>query len=196
MSGKVHYCFKMNTKNKTITQVASIRIARIAFGIACVKQYIYAVGGTGSESGLERDDENLVSCERYDIINNIWSDFVNISRALIAPTCITVDNRYIYAFGGDDFIETMNHAYFQRIDTESSTPYWEIITLPHQPGLLSIFQIGAMVSPCSTPERHQIILFGGGENRSPYELQTSVWELDVQIKSGICTLSKREDLAL
>lgn len=66
--------------------------AKQAFGVVCVMNHIYVVGGY-DVSGPQQ------TCERYDIITDKWDQLPNLPIKLLAANLVAINNRYIVAFG-------------------------------------------------------------------------------------------------
>ncbi len=150
-----------------MTRVADIGIARSAFGITFINQYIYCCGGTSGWS------QYLESCERYDMIQDKWKNYSQLPEQLIATTATKFEERYIYLIGG------LNHPYDNallhghiinvlRIDTQKLStqepylPQWERIQVTNQNILSLRCQIGVIpLEQKGKSNSHEMLLFGG-----------------------------------
>ena len=55
--------FKINLKENLIEKKASLPLAKQAFGVISIRNYIYVVGGYSGQNAVD-------TCERYDILTN------------------------------------------------------------------------------------------------------------------------------
>ena len=103
----VNRCFKLNIKNMQMTEIQTINMGRSAFGIVCIYNYIYCMGGS---AGL---GHYLNSCEKYDTITGKWSEFPSLPEHTIASSSVQFENRFIYMVGGFSYRSyTINYERF------------------------------------------------------------------------------------
>lgn len=111
----------------TLSKIAPLAIGRSAFGIAYLKNNIYALGGYNHLL------DNLAFCECYSLYSNTWSSFPDLPHPLISPTACSFDDRYIYLVGGSPEINRNYSAYLQsilRFDLDDTLlQKWESIDL-------------------------------------------------------------------
>lgn len=79
-------------------------------------------------------NQRLDKCERYNILTNVWEEFAVLPSYRVAPSAVTLENRYIYLVGGfnysqlfrreDQFINDI-----LRVDTQEDELQWVILKI-------------------------------------------------------------------
>ena len=105
-------------RNGTLIQLPNMINPREGHCLAAVgNSHIYAIGS--------RLYNTSKTCEVYSIENNCWREKPELNRNRYLSTAVTIQQRYIYVFGGYEPSVTD----IERLDTVSSDPpaYWELI---------------------------------------------------------------------
>ena len=93
--------------------------AKQAFGVCCINNHIYVVGGYQGKM--------TSSCERYDILSDSWEAIPSIPFETYSLSLTIVDKRFIVAFGlnSDNFM-TVNKQFEHLLclDTFNLTKGW------------------------------------------------------------------------
>jgi hypothetical protein len=94
--------FIYDPMNNMIEKLPDLNIPRAFIGLISTRACAYAFGGK------DRNGDNMISAERFDILNRKWIKMGDMRVARSLPQCIEVDN-IIYIMGGKEFsIECYN----------------------------------------------------------------------------------------
>ena len=159
--------FRYDHANKTLVPLAKMTTLRNSFGMCCIKNKIYAVGGYNYKEGA------LIKCEVYDIITNKWSpiNFLNIKSMnhSITPLYET----YIFKFGGMRYNmpdrKELSIDLFERYDIKAD--FWEKIKLKDN----NYFSTSPFITShagCCAINAHNILVFGGKNEKNEAQKQT------------------------
>jgi hypothetical protein len=105
-------------RNGTLIQLPNMINPREGHCLAAVgNSYIYAIGS--------RLYNTSKTCEVYSIENNTWREKPELNRNRYLSTAVTIQQRYIYVFGGYEPSVTD----IERLDTmtHEHPPYWELL---------------------------------------------------------------------
>ena len=137
-SPKIFY--KFNYKEKNFQKLPEMINIHSYHGMLGMNNFIYVISGFKTNK-----------VEKFDIIKNNWISLNDLNTSLSWPSCIELQNKYIYVFGGlsNSFEEIKNDKqYLQRLNIENIENKWEnifytfkdnnIIQLPFYFGIVNL----------------------------------------------------------
>ena len=141
--------YKFNKYQKSLSIKNPMNFARKAHGFIFFDDFLYACGG------LSENDENLDSCEKYDIRNENWINIAKMVKKSSYFTLIPYLNKSIFKFGG-----VQNSNLIERYDISSEK--WSEINF--------FCEIKNFIIPSLCGAAHindnEIMVFGGVEDHS------------------------------
>jgi len=84
--------FKLDLQSVNVKKMKKMPSAKQAFGVCCVCNHIYVVGGFEGEYPTD-------SCERYDVLNDSWEKLPLLPLKAFAINLVVIGKRFIVAFG-------------------------------------------------------------------------------------------------
>jgi len=163
--GDYRNLYRLDQQNKTLIPLEKMITLRHSFGVCCVRNKIYAVGGANYREGA------LIKCESYDIKTQKWTrnNFLNI-RSL--NHCLTVyKDTYIFKLGGlrKNFsnLKELSIDIFERYDINADL--WEKMKLKDNSSHTPII---TYFSGCYAINDNSIFVFGGKNDKNEPVKQT------------------------
>ena len=163
--GDYLHIYRFDHHNKTLIPLEKMNTLRHSFGVCCIRNKIYAVGGANYREGA------LIKCENYDIKTHKWTrnNFLNI-RSL--NHCLAVyKDTHIFKFGGlrkkFSNLKELSLDLFERYDI--NLDLWEKMKLKdnsnHTPAI-------TYLSGCYAINENSIFVFGGKNEKNEPVKQT------------------------
>lgn len=108
-----------------------------------IKNYIFAISGFKSKRA-----------EKYSLENDIWVPLADLNLARSWPSCINIDDQFIYVIGGLNEPNTIGCKVIEKLDLKNASSTWDKIELNYSeefPFYSGIFKL----------EKDQIVILGG-----------------------------------
>ncbi|TNV82438.1 hypothetical protein FGO68_gene8821 [Halteria grandinella] len=150
------FCRRLDIKGRVMQIREWMKGPRLCFGITCIRDSIYVMGGNNGAF------ESLRSCEEYSISQDRWNAFPSLPQAINGATAIKFEERYIYLIGGQSEDEdSFWLTHILRIDIHAPKLSWESIQICEDYFIESCQQPG--IIPLSDSD-HEFLLLGGSGN--------------------------------
>eukprot|EP01017_Pseudomicrothorax_dubius_P040136 TRINITY_DN6241_c0_g1_i1.p1 TRINITY_DN6241_c0_g1~~TRINITY_DN6241_c0_g1_i1.p1 ORF type:complete len:443 (-),score=91.71 TRINITY_DN6241_c0_g1_i1:124-1452(-) len=157
------YMFDLNLGDRRLHQKASMLHKKFDFTLCYLQEHIYVICGKDSSS------EVIDSCERYNVVDNTWSQIAPVKRKRYAASAVGTGNSRIFLFGGRTDVNNMMVNDIEEYSVATNT--WEIITIKG----LNVWE-PVEVCACLQINEDQILIFGGSDARIKDSSATFVFD--------------------
>ena len=123
------------------------------FTLCYLNNYIYVICGKDSSS------EILESCEKYNIIENVWQGISPVKKRRYAASAVGFTNNKIYLFGGRSNFNNSMISEIEEYNVENN--FWKIIDLKEGFSHWNPVEVCA----CIQISHEEILVFGGSDAR-------------------------------
>ena len=168
--------YEISISNFRIQLKKPMKQTRKEHGSVYVNKAVYVLGGYDTFSS-----NFLSTCERFNPDKNEWTFIKNMNIAKCAFAVTSVNNKFIFTFGGYDGKERLN--IIEKYDLVSDV--WCIFDMKLPQPLSN----GA----CFSPKSDQIVLLGGGYNNG-FSLEVMSLDLEKKVWNKFPSMSEGKDL--
>ena len=133
---------------QSIQPKKDMKYARSMFAATIDSNQIFVAGG------INKDKEDMKSCEVYDIKQNIWTSLPDLNQARSSASLIAINQSFLYIFGGYPIASSSIEVFYEKFFS------WKPLKLFEGEHIIHPFWAGTYLSD---KMEGTIFVFGGGE---------------------------------
>ncbi|CAI2385357.1 unnamed protein product [Moneuplotes crassus] len=161
--------FKANvSKVETFKKISSMSNRRYGHCSACLKGYLFVIGGFDHQDTETTSPSTLASCEKYNPTRGKWSNVADLIHPVSFASIATVEDTYLYLFGGFEDYTTVDIIQKYNFLVDS----WDLLSIKLP---VKLAKMGA-----ATIDSDTILVVGGiyedSNNETPLSLISSCYK--------------------